>query len=288
MRGFLPEKSRNAFSPARVHLAHRRRELLRTPGTDRRTGCTGTACAPTRPRRPPACTRSRAAASVTPGPPQLHVHPAEVDRRPRRRLVPADLRGTAAPPPPRRSASRPPPTSAPPPRRASGTSPTVPCAIPTDRRDLPLGQPELVLQPQNFSNLPHRMALRHATSRAPQGRREAPFRHDHPCVPAPTGAPRGQPATRPPSWPPHRPPRRRPVNPDAPPYAARVPPEPLAGSPEPLPGCRRNGWPGHRNRCPGAVGTAGRVTSERVAEIAPEYATARGRGSAAPRTSGPA
>src|SRR5207237_419629 len=27
------------------------------------------------------------------------------------------------------------------------------------------------------------MALRHATSRAPRGRREAPFRHDHPRVP---------------------------------------------------------------------------------------------------------
>jgi len=30
-------------------------------------------------------------------------------------------------------------------------------------------------------------------------------------------------------------------------------------------GCRRNAWPGHRNRWPGAVGTPGRVRSERVA-----------------------
>jgi hypothetical protein len=93
------------------------------------------------------------------------------------------------------------------------------------------------------------MALRHATSRA-QGCREAPFRHDHPCVPAPTGAPQGQPATRPPSWPAHRRPR------DPPRQARRQ----LATLPPPVAASRWDRWPGHRNGWPGAIGIGGRVT----------------------------
>jgi hypothetical protein len=136
------------------------------------------------------------------------------------------------------------------------------------------------------------MALRHARLSRPRGCREARFRHDHPRVPAPTGAPQDPPARRPPSWPRDRRPLAAAVKLGQPggrdagtggrvtgiggrvpsePVAGstgiggRVPSEPVAGSPESVAGCRRNRWPGHRNRWPGAVGTGGRVRSERVA-----------------------
>ena len=59
----------NAFSPARCTWRIDRSTLRRdAPRTDRRTGCTGTACTPTPPPAPPPPgTRSTAAASVTPG-----------------------------------------------------------------------------------------------------------------------------------------------------------------------------------------------------------------------------
>src|SRR5882724_12514373 len=128
------------------------------------------------------------------------MHPTEVDRRARRRLVAAHLLEQPRlhlrvaqlrrlfPQEPRLLGA----TDV----RAHGPVPDAHRAL-----DLPLAQTPFVLQPQNFSHLSHRMALRHATSHAPWGLREAPFRHDHPRVPAPTSAPRDPPATRPPSWP---------------------------------------------------------------------------------------
>ena len=88
---------------------------------------------------------------------------------------------------------------------------------------------------------------------APRGPSRGSFRHDHPCVPAPTGAPRGQPATRPPSWPPHRPQRYRPVN------LARTP-GPYAGTRSSEIGCPSHLEPLH----PEVAGTAAPVPSERL------------------------
>ena len=127
--------------------------------------------------------------------------------------------------------------------------PTVPWLVPTDRsisRSVSLRTCFNRRTSRTF-RIEWRSNVRPLAPRRPS---RGSFRHDHPCVPAPTGAPRGQPATRPPSWPPHRPQRRRPVNLDARPYVTRSP-EPRPWSPEPCPGCR--------NRCPSAVGTAAPV-----------------------------
>ena len=132
--------------------------------------------------------------------------------------------------------------------------------IPTAAAISPMAQPTVVLQSQNFPNLSHRMALRHATSRGPRAVERLRF----------VTTIRASPLRR----------ARR----GARPRRVHLVPVPIDGgsalrvnsgaTPAPnlvaslrwnrWPG-RRNRWPGHRNRWPGPVGTGGRVPPERVA-----------------------
>jgi hypothetical protein len=103
------------------------------------------------------------------------------------------------------------------------------------------------------------MTLRHATSHAPEGCREASFRHDHPCAFAPTSGPQDPPATRPlrVASPPSTPPTPcRQAHPSR--HVRRIT---RLG--------RRNTWPGVRHHWPGArnggqvPGTRGQVPGTR-------------------------
>ena len=187
------------------------------------------------------------------GPTQLPMHPREIDRDAYRRLVASDLREE---PPldlvlverarllPRHA------------RRRGARKVVAHRALGDPHRcgDLPLLQPALVSQPQNFSNSSHRMALRHVALSRARGDRESRLVTTIRFVAAPRVGPRrGAGSTRP--------------APRAQPRAA----PPCPSAPESVPRCVGMAARVLRNPCPCATGEQERswVTVARLTWVTP-------------------